>query len=457
MGVVGISFGSATSGAGFDVSTTVASIVGNMQAIETPWNTQLTSLKAQGTALSTIGTDLSTLSTSLFALTDFEGIMSTKEGSSSNTDIVSLSSAGPTASAGSHTIVVNQLAQTSSQYTDAITASDTLSGSLSFQVGTGTPQTVAITSGSSDTLKTYAAAINAADVGVTAAVISDTSGSRLSLVSKTGGAAGQLTITGSITDSTTSSAVNLHTGLNGQDAQLTVDGAAVDSASNTISTAIPGVTFQALSADPNTTVQVAIANDTTDVATAFSTFVTSYNAVVKDLNTQEGNDSSGNAEPLYGQTIISQLQSALSLALTSGAASGSVNNLAQLGISVNNDGTLTLSSSTLTDGLNTNYSDVVGFLQNTGGFGQNFYAVLGQVGSASPTGAITLQLNSYTTQETTLNDNITNENALIATDQTNITNELNQANEALQGIPQQLNEVDELYNALTGYNQSSSG
>jgi flagellar hook-associated protein 2 len=457
MAVVGINFGSATSGAGFDVTTTVASITANLKAIETPWNTQLTSLKAQGTALTTIGTDLSTLATSVFALTDFEGIMATKEGSSSNTDIVSLSSAGPTANAGSHTIVVNQLAQTSSQYTDAITASDTLSGSLTFQVGSGTPQTVDLTSGSSDTLKTYAAAINAADVGVTAAVISDTSGSRLSLVSKTGGAAGQLTITGSVTDSTTGNALNLHTGLTGQDAQVTVDGTAVDSASNTISTAIPGVTFQALSADPNTTVQIAIANDTTDVTTAFSTFVTSYNAVVKDLNTQEGTDSTGAAEPLYGQTIVSRLQSALSLALTTGTASGSISNLAQLGISVNNDGTLTLSSSTLTDTLNTSYSDVVGFLQNSGSFGQSLYASLGQIGSASPTGAITLQLANYTAQETTFNDNITAEDALIATDTTNITDELNLANEALQGIPEQLTEVNELYSSLTGYNQNSNG
>ncbi len=318
-------------------------------------------------------------------------------------------------------------------------------------------QTIPIPSGSSSTLKTYAAAINAADIGVTAAVISDTSGSRLSLVSQTGGAAGQLTITGAITDTTSSSAVSLNTGLLGQDAQLTVDGAAVDSASNTISTVIPGVTFQALSADPGSTIQVAIANDTADVATAFSTFVTSYNAVVKSLNTQEGNDATGAAEPLYGNPIVSQLQSSLSLALTSGAASGAVSSLDQLGISVNNDGTLTLNTSTLTGELNTNYSDVVGFLQNSGSFGQNLSTVLGQIGSASPTGAITLQLNSYTTQETTLKDNITTEDALIATDQANITIELNSANEALQGIPQQLNEMEELYNALTGYTQSANG
>ena len=44
MGTVGISFGSPTSGAGFDVSSTVAQIVGNLKNVETPWNTQLTAL-----------------------------------------------------------------------------------------------------------------------------------------------------------------------------------------------------------------------------------------------------------------------------------------------------------------------------------------------------------------------------------------------------------------------------
>ena len=41
MGTVGLSFGSPTSGAGFDVSSTVAEIVSNLQNVETPWKNQL--------------------------------------------------------------------------------------------------------------------------------------------------------------------------------------------------------------------------------------------------------------------------------------------------------------------------------------------------------------------------------------------------------------------------------
>jgi flagellar hook-associated protein 2 len=195
MGAVGINFGSATSGTGFDVTTTVASIVANLQQVETPWNNQLTSLKADDTALTSIGTDLSSLSTSLNALTNFQGVLTQKLGSSSNPDVVTLSSANASASAGSHTIVISQLAQTSSEYTDPISASDTISGALTIRVGSGAATTIPVIAGTSDTLATYAAAINYADVGVSASVISDAAGSRLSLVSKTSGAAGALTVT----------------------------------------------------------------------------------------------------------------------------------------------------------------------------------------------------------------------------------------------------------------------
>jgi flagellar hook-associated protein 2 len=62
MGTVGLSFGSPTSGTGFDVSSTVSSIVANLQNVETPWKTQLTTLESQDTAISSLGTLFSTLS-----------------------------------------------------------------------------------------------------------------------------------------------------------------------------------------------------------------------------------------------------------------------------------------------------------------------------------------------------------------------------------------------------------
>jgi len=454
MGTVGLSFGSATSGTGFDVSSTVTSILAIQQGIETPWKSQLTSLEAQNTAFTAIGTDLATLATSLQSLTDADGVTAEKEGASSDTSVLTLSSASTEAAAGTHSIEVSQLAQTSSVYSSAVTnASDTLSGSLSIQVGSGTAQTVTVGS-TSNTLASLAAAINSADIGVAASIITDTTGSRLSLVSSTSGSAGQLTVTSNLTDATTAASVTTQAGLSGQDAELTVDGVAITSASNTVSTAIPGVTFQLLGTS-SSAVQVQITNDTADISSAMNSFVTAYNAVVKDLTTQEGNDSSGNAEPLYGNPTVSLMQTQLSQALLGGAASGAVSSITQLGVTVNDDGTLTYSDSGMQSMLDSNFNDVVGFLQNTGSFGMNLTSVLNGLSSSDTTGALYLAEQQNTNEEATLNTDVSNEEALLATEKTSLTTELNTANQVLQSIPSQLSEVNEMYSAVTGYNTNT--
>jgi flagellar hook-associated protein 2 len=485
MGTVGINFGAATSGAGFDVAATVTSILALSSAIETPWQTQLTSLKAQDTALSGIGTDLATLSTAMSSLTNFDGVLAQKEGSSSDSSVLALSSASSSAIAGSHTIAVTQLAQTGSNYSDSVAnASDVLSGSLTIQVGRATTpepaataaQTIDLSSvGSSPTLAMLASYINNGTYGVTATVVADDSGgSRLSLVSSTSGAAGGLTIGGTLAytpaASTTATTLGFTTGQVAQDAILSVDGLPTTSASNTVTNAIGGVTFQLLSTGTPTTtttggvttttpepVQVQITNNNSAVETAVQAFVTAYNTVAGDIKTQAGNNSSGSPEPLYGDPTMSLIQSQLSTALFGGGASGAINSVQQLGISANQDGTLTLDTSTLDSILNSNYADVTGFFQNTGSWGQGLSTALGTLGTASPTGAISLELAQNSTIETGLNTNVTNENALIATEKTNLTAELNTANQELQAIPQQLNEVNEIYSAVTGYNQNPNG
>ena len=95
-----------------------------------------------------------------------------------------------------------------------------------------------------------------------------------------------------------------------------------------------------------------------------------------------------------------------------------------------------------------------GYFQSSGSFGQNLSNTLNTLGQSSPTGAVALALSQDSTEETGLNNNITNENAQIATEKTTLTTELNTANQILQSIPEQLNEVNEIYSATTGYNQT---
>ena len=543
------------------MTSTVNQIVTNMQAVETPWKNQLTALQAQDTALTGIGTDLSSLSTAVQSLTDFQGVLSEKQGSSSDTNILSLTSASTSAVAGSHTVIVQSLATTSSYVSGTISASDTLSGSLTLN-----GKTINIDS-TNNTLSSLANAINSGSYGVTANVITDSSGSRLSLVSQTSGSSGSISISSSLQDATSSTAINFSQTQAGADAQLTVDGVSVSSASNTVTNAIQGVTFQLLSANSSESIQVEITNNNSDVESALNTFVTDYNKVLQDLNTQEGNDSTGNPEPLFGNPTLATIQQSLQSALTflqpantaassssigksdtlagsisitvgtgtavpvtvpagnqtlagladainsasasnnlgitasvitagstqtlsltsatggsagtitvdssgltdstSGTAvtfgspqSSGITSITQLGVSVNNDGTLALDTDTLSSVLNTNYQDVVSFFQPSGGFtsfGGNFSTVLNNLGNSATNGAIKLALQENSTVEAQLNTNISNEETTISAQKTQLTTQLNEANFVLTEIPQELQQINEMYSAITGYNQNQNG
>ena len=70
-------------------------------------------------------------------------------------------------------------------------------------------------------------------------------------------------------------------------------------------------------------------------------------------------------------------------------------------------------------------------------------------------GAIALALKENSAEEQTLNDDISGHETLIATRKSTLTAELNLANQILQSIPEQINEVNEMYSAITAYKQNS--
>lgn len=453
MSVVGISFGSATSGDGFDVTSTVNSIMTNMRAPETAWATRTTALQAQDTVLSTLGTDMSALSSALATLTSFDGAFAQKEGATSDSSVVSLTDATSISAAGTHTLTVSQLATTSQQHSNAVASGATLSGSLSIQVGSGTATTITIDS-TNNTMSTLAKSINDLDVGVTATVITDSSGSYLSLTSNTSGAAGNMTLdTSNLTDSNDNS-ISMTATATGADAAYTLDGISLTSSSNTVTSALPGITFQ-LVGTSSTNVTMEIVNDTGSISTALNNFISAYNTLSSALSGQEAKDSSGNAEPLFGDQILSLIQSQLSTALAfSTGNSGKTSNLAQLGITVGTNGQLSLDASALSSALASNFTGISNFFMNVGDFGQNLTTVLSGLGN-SGNGALALRTAQNTSEESTLADNKTNLETRLATYQTSLTTELNAANEILQAIPQQLNEIKQIYAAITGYGQST--
>ena len=70
---------------------------------------------------------------------------------------------------------------------------------------------------------------------------------------------------------------------------------------------------------------------------------------------------------------------------------------------------------------------------------------------------LSLASSSNSSIESTLNADISKEETLISAQQMSLTTELNTANQIMQQLPSQLHGVNELYSAITGYNQNTNG
>jgi flagellar hook-associated protein 2 len=237
------------------------------------------------------------------------------------------------------------------------------------------------------------------------------------------------------------------------------------SASNTVTGAIAGVTLNLASAAPGTTVQLTVAPDTSQATDAINNFVTAYNAVVNNLNTQFTVDPTSNTEgPLGSDTALRSLMNSLlndaTYAVT--GSSGQVN-LGLLGIDMNNDGTLTVNTVTtdtetsLADVLASNPSEVQNFFQNSAGtgFAQNFNNDL--VGLTDATnGVINADIAGNQAQQNSLNDQITDMQTQITSQQQALTTELDQVNATLEEYPILLQEATAELNSLNGLLGSNS-
>ncbi len=168
-------------------------------------------------------------------------------------------------------------------------------------------------------------------------------------------------------------------------------------------------------------------------------------------------DSAGSHLSIASQTSGAAGKLTVTSAIADGATTlafnpqSGISGLTQLGLSAANDGTLTLDTGGLNNVLNSNYSDVLTFFQNSFSWGSGFATTLNNLGNSNVTGALSLELKSNSSTESSLNASISNEDRLIATQKTQLTLELNQANEILQSIPSNLNQVSEIYSAITGY------
>jgi flagellar hook-associated protein 2 len=399
------------------------------EAPEVQWQNQQQTLQTESTALNSIESDVTALEGTLTAMGDPAGALTSMTTSSSDSSLVTATAANG-AAATSHVVVVNNLATTASWYSNSVASGSTTlpSGTFTLQVGSGTPTQITVGTGN-DTLDDLANTINGLNLGVTANVVTDASGARLSIVSNSSGAASNITISGDTTIGFTLAA-------KGEDASLTVDGIPIDSASNTVTGAVNGVAFNLVGASPGTPVDIGISPDANSASTAISNFVSAFNKVVGDVNTQFTVGANNMEGPVAGDPTVRLLQSDLLSAGGYSTDSNAVATLADLGISMNNDGTLTLDSATLNNAIQNNFSAVQSFLQGTSsnGFVNSLSNQLTSL--TDPTnGAFTVDLQSINNENTDLQNQINNFQPYIQQQQAYLTNEFNQADIALEELP----------------------
>jgi flagellar hook-associated protein 2 len=429
---------SSASTAGFDVQTIVNEVIQSQrQQTETQWQTEETTDNSQVTALQQLSTQLQSLSTSVDALNDPTGSFNAMTTTVSDSSALS-ATAGDGTAVGSHSISVTSLATTSSFYSDELATSSTTfgTGTISLQVGSGAATAITVDD-TDNTLTGLAAAINNQNLGVTANVITDSGGARLTLVSNSSGAAGNITI------SSNSTGLNLNLGSKGADAALTVDGVPIDSSSNTIASVIPGVTLNLLGVT-SSPVTLQVGSDTSQAVEAINNFVSAYNTVISNINSQFSyNASTGTAGTLMGDSAVELVQSTLlSDAAASVSGNGAISSLASLGISVNEDGTLAVNSSQLTNALASNFSAVQSFFQTTStGFAQTFASDLNNL--TDPTNSpIAIDVNGINSSISSLQSSIADFEANLTTEKQSLMTYYSNLNTTLQSLPSLLSTVN---------------
>ena len=439
-------------GQGIDVASTVSQLIANLRGPEQVWQTQQKVLQTQASALTQLNTEVTALSNAVDALSDPAGALNARSVTSSQPNIVTASASNSTP-VGSHTIVVSNLASSSSYYSTPVASSTTplAAGTFTIQLGSGQANTVTIDN-TDNTLDGLAAAITSLNIGVTGSVINDASGARLAIVSNTSGAANDLTI------ANVSSGLSFTKGATGTNASLTVDGVPISSATNTISNTVAGLTLNLAGADPNTQVQIAVAPDTTKGTQAVTDFVTAYNTIVQDLSSQfTFNTTTSSAGPLATDAGARLLQNELLAAVTyTATGTNSINSLLDLGVSMNNDGTLTIDNSKLSAAVNSNFADVINFFHPVTGTGFASFLRDQLTPLTDPTqGAFSIELNGLNQSQKSFQDQIDNYEVYIATEQQLLTAQYTQVDLALRQLPLLQQQINSELNFSSNSNSNS--
>ncbi|RZS78709.1 flagellar filament capping protein FliD [Pigmentiphaga kullae] len=361
-------------GSGLELSTLLTNLMAAEKVPLTKLQAQATSAQTKISALGQLKSSLSSLLTAAAGLTPekFTGLV----GSSSDSSVAFIT-ADNKAGKISHKLDVTSLAQAEKAVSGALASDAQLNtGTLTFTLGkvengsfvAGEAEAKSVViDASNNTMSGLRDAINKAEMGVTASLVTDGTGSRLVLTSTTTGAANAFQVTSA--DSGTGGTRSLDffdydpatapsyssggspTGMSrlqaGADAQFKLDGMEVTSATNTVTSVLDGVT---ITLQKSGTTTIATNPSPSGGAAALQSLVTAYNAflnVASALSANAPSDTRGKAGatgPLAGDGLVRDLTARMRNEVFSPmqGATGPYTTLASLGVGFDQDGALTL-------------------------------------------------------------------------------------------------------------------
>jgi len=431
-----------------DVNSLVSALVTAKTAAQA--TTLANQQSSDNTTLSAIGqmkSSLTALQNSLTGLSD-GSIFSQLGATMSGAGITATTSTG--AAAGSYSINVQQIA-TANQISSGAYAANATLGTGTLTVGVGASSMTVNLDSTNNTLAGLASAINAStsNPGVTASVVTATDGQHLVLTSTQTGAANTVTL---------SAGAGVNTGLNtasftqvtaGQDAKLTISGNALTSASNNVTGAMTGVTLSLTSAAVGTTQTLSVATNNSAITTAVQNFANAYNGWVSTQKSLSSYDaSSSTAGPLLGDAMLNSAVNGIASIMASGVTvGGTTYSMAQIGLNLNNDGTLNFSSSTLQSTLTASPTMVQNVFNGTNGIGQQLSTFINSY-TESTVGQIDQRSASINTDLTSL----TQQQSSLTAYQQSLTDQYNAQFTALNNLMTQMQNNTSYLNQLFGGN-----
>ena len=287
----------------------------------------------------------------------------------------------------SASVEVRQLAQAQVLESDPVVRSDPVGqGVLTINVG-GTDYDVTI-DGTNDNLDGLAKAINDKNAGVTASVVTDSSGARL-VVKGASGEDNAFTL--SVPVGTTSGLERFASDAMGvaqeaKDAIVRLDGVEITRATNSFSDLIPGVQIDLKSAKPGTIVSVGLTRPTAAISQGVQDFVGAYNELLAVIGEtiKAGTDGTGGAlRGDLGVTTLARQLAKLPTAILSSTGDG-VHTLAEIGVRTNRDGTLTLDAARLASQLAADPDGVEALFNPTQYTSSPYLTVKSPIGRVTP-------------------------------------------------------------------------